>query len=415
MALLHAVFVHGTSVRKEGFVKDFQRVDAALRVGAGAYAVEAHPCLWGEVFGAKLNAGGKSIPTYDLTRKPTVPPSEEAYWQTLWQVVLQDPYYELDLIALRPLPPAVPLPPGTLSVGAKLFNTLSSFDPAAVTYYPPGIEHADLEAARAKLAGDAKIEETISKAVPPMLDYRLTIARALVSLALQSAVRRERVDLSMEDRERFKDALVDDVLGGREGGLFEWVKNQAWRLVSPVLQDSLTDFGYLPHRGSLSDQASPFFADIIMYQGRGQEIRDYLAAAVQHAGGKGGPTVLIGHSLGGIVCVDALLMQPELRRQVPLLVTYGSQSPLFYEWNALAGLRWGQPLPMDFPRWINLWDPRDPLAYVGEGVFPNGGPTDVQVDNGQPVTGAHTAYSANPRVWEIVRAEIAGLTLPQPP
>ena len=77
--------------------------------------------------------------------------------------------------------------------------------------------------------------------------------------------------------------------------------------------------------------------------------------------------VLIGHSLGGIACVD--LLAGGTLTHVRLLVTVGSQAPLLYEMDALHGLRFGEPLPEHFPRWINLYDPHDSLSYKAAPLF----------------------------------------------
>jgi len=87
-----------------------------------------------------------------------------------------------------------------------------------------------------------------------------------------------------------------------------------------------------------------------------------------------------------------------------LLVTVGSQSPLFYEMDALQSLRFGQPLPDHFPRWLNLYDRRDFLSYVGAQVFPNPRDRleDFEVNNRQPFPQSHGAYWANPQTWDII-------------
>jgi surfactin synthase thioesterase subunit len=75
--------------------------------------------------------------------------------------------------------------------------------------------------------------------------------------------------------------------------------------------------------------------------------------------------VLLGHSLGGVACVD-LLIDPEEkeRKQVKMLATVGSQAPYFYEINALSLLEYDEKteLPKYFPWWLNIYDRADFLS-----------------------------------------------------
>jgi hypothetical protein len=84
---------------------------------------------------------------------------------------------------------------------------------------------------------------------------------------------------------------------------------------------------------------------------------------------------------------------------VELLVTVGSQAPLLYEADALRTLRYGSHLPPHFPRWVNVYDLRDFLSYVGAGVFGDDRVTDVVVDNGESFPRSHSAYWLNPSMW----------------
>ncbi len=98
---------------------------------------------------------------------------------------------------------------------------------------------------------------------------------------------------------------------------------------------------------------------------RGQALRDEIAARVDRARP---PVVLVGHSLGGIACLD-LLVQRALP-EVELLLTVGSQAPYLYIIDALPCLRYGQGLPGHFAhRWINVYDRRDLLSFVAGPVF----------------------------------------------
>jgi hypothetical protein len=95
------------------------------------------------------------------------------------------------------------------------------------------------------------------------------------------------------------------------------------------------------------------------------------------------------------------LLVEEPLPQVHLLITVGSQAPFLYEIKALHSLQYGEPLLPDFPAWLNIYDLRDFLSYVGERVFPEK-VRDVRVDNKQPFPRSHSAYWTNPATWKAI-------------
>lgn len=148
----------------------------------------------------------------------------------------------------------------------------------------------------------------------------------------------------------------------------------------------------------------PETGDILRYQARGALLRARIAEAVALArAADDGPVVLLAHSLGGIASFDLLAMEPA--HGVDLLVTVGSQAPFLYEIDALTGLRRGEELPGTFPRWINVYDRRDLLGFVGGKLFP-GRVDDVRVHLRQPFPRAHTAYFAHRGLYERLNAEL---------
>ncbi|CAM5312795.1 AB hydrolase-1 domain-containing protein OS=Streptomyces violarus OX=67380 GN=FHS41_001845 PE=4 SV=1 [Streptomyces violarus] len=146
-------------------------------------------------------------------------------------------------------------------------------------------------------------------------------------------------------------------------------------------------------RRALTEAAHPAAGDILRYLSRGAAFRDGLRALVA---GLEPPVAVVGHSLGGIIALDTLISAPI--PQVALLVTAGSQGPFLYESGSLPSLEHPAPLPPHVPAWLNLYDPRDLLGYLGAELFP-GRVTDVPVDSGQPFPAAHSAYWTNPTVY----------------
>jgi hypothetical protein len=164
------------------------------------------------------------------------------------------------------------------------------------------------------------------------------------------------------------------------------------------------------NRGKLTDAAVPGAGDILLYQAKGQPIRDFIRRRVECVKP---PVVLLAHSLGGIACVD-LLVREELP-SVATLVTVGSQASFLYELNALESLAFGEPLPSTFVRrWVNIYDARDFLSFRAAKVFPvsgEGGPevVDYWVDNKLPFPNAHSGYWDNANTWDIVARETPDL------
>jgi pimeloyl-ACP methyl ester carboxylesterase len=162
---------------------------------------------------------------------------------------------------------------------------------------------------------------------------------------------------------------------------------------------------------------------VIVYQARPRPIRDYIrgvvekASAAAKARGESGTVTVVAHSLGGIAAFDALIEKPD--PTVRRLITVGSQVPLLYELDALSTLplrrdRSGaviatpHELPNDFPKWLNVYDPRDFLSYRAEPVFGEVSVHDIEVDNALPFPEAHSGYWSNQTVWSSIFDRLKG-------
>jgi len=125
---------------------------------------------------------------------------------------------------------------------------------------------------------------------------------------------------------------------------------------------------------------------------------------------------VIAHSLGGVAVVDTLIEQPI--PEVTHLITVGSQAPLLYELDALQSrplqrdpshmpVPAPHPLASPFPAWVNIFDAHDFLSYRAQPVFGDTTVRDVAVDNGCYFPESHSAYWANPKVWDAITNAIA--------
>ena len=419
------VFVHGTGVRKESY-------DASMKLVAGALSsteIAIEPCFWGGECGATLFLGGASVPGFDRTRAiGSEPASENVYDVALWAMLYDDPVAELQLLALRDAGQQ-DFRPGGPSAGEEIVQRLTDFD--AVSPALPGNQADALRELIAAAAIDrhigvaqTRLLETpflggaLGQAREPLGEYRQTLARALVATALaiawgEGALPHGTVLLDGPARDRLV-ALIAAALGDAERSLASWVQEFAGRLVMGA-----GTRWFERQRGSLSQKIAPFGADVIAYQARPKPIRGYIrrtlneVSAAAQARGRSGALVLLAHSLGGIACVDALI--EAAHPAVMALITVGSQAPLLYELDALTSLSLphddngrptGKPgaLPEHFPRWLNIYDPRDFLSYRAEPVFGASCVRDLVVDNRQPFPAAHSAYWSNAAVWKAVRS-----------
>lgn len=380
------IFVHGTGVRGEAYARSFGQIKAALPTGT-----RFSGCFWGEAEGARLTANGVSIPGYDSTGGGVDVPEEEEL--ALWAVLYTDPWYELRLLRYAG-DEAGELPPGMLPPAVALRDQIGRFTPS--TELRAELERAGLDAvfgaAVAALLVAPEFDEFAETATPDLLEHRKAVARAVVAQALVASG-------SAIDGET-RDALVERLtneLHGYGRGISDWLS----RPFKGIASWTVTLLAGR-RRGSVTDATAPAAGDILRYQARGDGIRASIRRAVTDARAEN--VALLGHSLGGIACVDLLVTSaiPEVDR----LVTVGSQAPFLYEIGALASLEPPKPLPDHFPAWLNIYDPRDFLGYVGQLVFP-GRVTDVQVNNRQPFPQVHSAYWDNRAVWAAVSEFLA--------
>jgi hypothetical protein len=222
------------------------------------------------------------------------------------------------------------------------------------------------------------VVSSITQSAPAASDK---VSRAIVA-AFQVYLREEGFPgLTGGQRDRLKNALLQ-YLGGPPLGITDW------------FLERLTNFG-VPRRGKLSDASSPAVGDILRYQARGQEIRNYIGEETKN----GSAIAILAHSLGGVASVDWLA---STQTSIQYLVTAGSQAPYFYEIDALVSRSFGSGLPKFFPKWLNFLDPRDFLSYRAAKIFP-GFAQDKWVDNGQPFPESHGAYWNNDEVWEEIK------------
>lgn len=382
------VFVHGTSVRAEGFRSTLATVRAQVTGRMPDVAVRG--CLWGEQEGAGLACGGASVPGYG-TRDGTTRDDAGAE-AAVWAVLYEDPGYELRLLGLGP-PPAQGLT-GGLPPAQRLLTAVSGYQPSDATraaFARHGLERELTDAVR-QVAASSELRDAAATADANGHEHRHAAARAVVAAALAAAAGRGADAVTAATRDDLLSRVSTELHGeGRPiGGMV--------RKVAAASAVRLTRRYGNPRRGALTDRVLPAVGDILRYQARGEGIRSLIRRAVRDA--PGDSVTLLGHSLGGVACVDLLAMEEVPR--VDQLVTVGSQAPFLYEAGALVSLAHPAQPPEHFPRrWLNVYDPQDWLSYRAAPVFP-GVAYDLEVTSGQPFLMAHSAYWSSEEMWEQV-------------
>jgi hypothetical protein len=404
------VFMHGTGVRQPRYAQNLAEVTqvvAEVRPGT-----PVRGCYWGERFGARLSAAGASIPDVTRSRAATadnLPAADDLENDDVdaWSVLFLDPIAELRT-STGSDPPGLQ-PPGRetraevlgdraraglsdpqIMAAAERAGIARTLTRAMTTVLgnpevSAALNDADLSEAGPYLLARAIVAEAVSRlgdpgADPPTLDGS---ARD----ALVAALARH---LDPQADSRALPAAVTEAVA-RTARL-------AWRLYgSRVLER---------RRAAILSSAHPMPGDVLVYLARGGDIRALIADQIRAADP---PTVLIGHSLGGVACVDLLVEHPQL--PVAKLITVGSQAPLLYELGALPSLQPPVALPTSFPEWVNVYDPRDLLAFVGNPVFP-GRVRDVPVDSRQPFPYAHSAYWSLTAFRDLLDAELPADSVP---
>ena len=408
------IFVHGTGVRQPAYDKTLAKIQQNLN------DFTVYKCYWGDQCGSKLNEGGKSIPTFETNRSIDQDLTEEEFESGLWNLLYQDPLFEIGIISIREQEQENDNIPKLEIPGEKLHETIQNFTPSedlSNKLVEAGITPAIFKKAKNRILESDTYSNIIPEAQSYVEDYRDAIAKALIA---QSAILvcEEYGVQALWLTGKMRDQLVEGILketGGTDRGISDidlpkLLKEKFTTLLKSAGNAALSPITFMVHRkrGSLSEAAAATVGDVIMYQARGQGIRNFIRKRIEEVKSED-PTsklVLLAHSLGGIACVDLLLESSP--PQVCLLVTIGSQVPLLYEWNALVNKEYKKGARLatfPFPQWLNIYDEKDFLSYKGSAIFP-GEVQDISVSNGQPFPASHGAYWNNPDVWTAILDKI---------
>lgn len=386
MSIGSLILVHGTGVRLKGYQPNFESAKKLAKLsGVEQQFVE---CAWGDALGVEFE--GKSLPDPPSLEKLKEEEEDFARWNWLFA----DPLFELNQLTIHdPDAPKPILMPGKKPDWEKLWDTIENYQPteelqlllekgSLLDIWPEAWAQIVRLSPIPRLAFEASAHE--------LPEAGRALARALVAQLHVSAVNAKvpaptrglRNDLYARLLTDWKQVVY---------GLSDFFSKLLKRAGTQVLRN---------HRESFSNSAALPIGDILLYQARGDQVRDFIRRKIERTEP---PVTLVAHSLGGIACVDLLALPnpPKVNR----LVTVGSQSPLLYELGALHSLKLPQALPESFPRWLNLYDRNDFLSYFAGRLWPE--VEDVEIESGQPFPDSHSAYFGNNKVWEEIRRFIS--------
>jgi hypothetical protein len=381
------IFVHGTGVREAEYAKSLKIIEDKINENKQTFNISVLnlvPCYWAGKHGTKLKAGA-SIPNYINTKGGANSDDEKEDKVNLWKNLYKDPLYEIRKLSLKP---------GGIVADdevEKFCSQVENFTPDSTL--SALLEEGELdrvfEQAHQEIINSQPYEWFIDKLSGSFQEYYAAIARAIVASAFFCC---EKLDIFTPVRynAKWRDEIVDTIISvltqneQEQGAIINFGKI--------LFQNQFVD----NKRGYLTDKFYPIIGDILYYQAKGQKIRDCIRKQIDSYEP---PVVILAHSLGGIACVD-MLIERKLP-QVELLITVGSQAPFLYEIDALQSLSYQDPLPEYFPEWLNLFDRRDILSYIGEELF-SGKITDKHIDNNQPFPECHGAYWQTKETWRVI-------------
>ena len=309
---------------------------------------------------------------------------------------------------------------GRLSVRCALYMaTLPAirFNPTIRAFY----QHlrADGKAPKVAItAAFAQVLETADHAGQPLTAEELAAFRKAVE-AIEHDAAAARVDGAASDA-----ALAKSL--GTVGDASFGIGSSLAKAVSAVT-DRIRNTASTVAFGSVRDFISPavglFLGDVFFYLQQGglrdriqESVRADLVRAHEASKGGGGPVVVIGHSMGGVILADKLQdldaagLPADLK--VAALFTVGSQPGLFKSVGLLAGAAGPEgltPRPPCVAAWFNVFDPIDPLAFRADPLY--SGVEDLVFDSITGLASAHTTSFSRPQFHARFRKRLSGLEI----
>ena len=372
------LFVHGTGVRKVAYDDSIAKIQQ--RLIKSELDLDLVECRWGEALGPRLDYG-LSIPRYQESGGK----AELSESEVLWNIVLHDPVAEICQLTKAKRQPA---PPGSDYREAVRVRHAALVDASLPQVTEHGLDDL-LANAVASVQRDYLQYLAQVGGYLPQEDLGQVLARATVARVYRLAPKKNRDLPGREGRMAMISAVMAKIVGETRG-----VGGILTKPFAHIATLAITAF-----RGSVTHWAHAMLGDILSYQARGVEIRNFIAEQIKALADD--KVIVFAHSLGGIASLEMLIEHRP--NNVELLVTFGSQAPLLYELGALAKLPPNSALPDEVPFWMNFYDLNDPLSYQAEDLFANR-VSDYQLNSGAMFLDAHSAYLDSDQMWAQVIA-----------
>jgi hypothetical protein len=295
------VFVHGTGVRQAGYAATLGAIDQGVR--ARVPGVRVVGADWGDKFGVPEDVG------------PALPPEMQARSVTgglaltdadqaaaKWALLTDDPLFELRLIGGLGSAQSVSFGLLPEQIVVDRLDQLRQAPPTAAN---SGLSDEELASAigwvrdtpelvaavqAVGTADDAELADMIASAIVARLlaEHRFDEPGTGPAIALNGAARDALVT-------RLGQAIAPD---GTRG----WVKDRLRNEMTGFVERRATA-AVAGRRAGLMGASIPAIGDILYYQRRGEQVRQFVADTLSQAEP---PVVAVGHSLGGIILVDLL-------------------------------------------------------------------------------------------------------------
>jgi hypothetical protein len=391
------LFVHGTGVRTAGYNETFKQIRKGL-TGAGKPEIALEGIEWGETLGVRVDDAALDA-ILPLARAKSVEDTDDAAWQAaLWGQLLVDPLFELRMAAVRasaapPAPPAT-TPGAPTPADVAMIERLQAARRNVADPLPGDVTAQQIRTAIDALMTSSPLlrQAAIGARSATDVDLVRALARAIVAQALATARGEPGEGPDALYVVETRTELVDTVallLAPATKDVGGWL----FGLVKDFALGQATAYGKGRRQGLMGD-ISPGVGDILLYQRRGTAILDAIESKIAQLAQRG-PVAVLGHSLGGVMLVDLLSRPRQNPLPVSLLITVGSQAPMFLKCDALDTMRLNQPLPAGAPYtpWLNVFDRNDFLSFCAGRTFGAvTGIEDFEISSGVPFPDSHGAY-----------------------
>lgn len=274
--------------------------------------------------------------------------------------------------------------------------------------------------------GDPEMAATLTTMLDQIADDEFTVSAVYVpwldgvpTLMTDITIPSEHELKTILPRRRNARALVAESLEARRIVLQGFHPIRAIRAWIGGAVIHLADSIFGRYRIPAMQHGSAFLQDVVIYESNRDAINQKLYTHIADAAARVSEDtriVIFGHSLGGVVAVDALSTAPAaVKNRVFALITAGSQSPYLAMLGGMTVLRsWQEQGNPPIVPWRNIWDRNDFLSFRAEEAFTAKVVTDVEIMSGADFPASHLAYPKNPAVYAEIKSWLGSLPSPGP-